>query len=328
MKGRRFLSNFTAIILIYIALPVDSHAVQPGGQAGGFLRLGLGADRLAMGDCGAALVGGSMNWYYNPAGIPGQRMRQASIGYRLMSLDRSIMYAGFSTPLKPKAGLAFGVMRAGTDNIDMRDSNGNRFDMLSQSENLFHGSFGLQPHPIVALGISIKWLISAVPDILEDEKNLYAYGMSMDLGLRLVASPKLKFGLQIRDLGGKYSWETSELWGDERGSTDDDLPTLIRAGAAWNPIRDLTLVMDLVVDPDRAGDDADAVEPRFGAELMRRISDKNRLALRAGYNGKVITSGFGIDFDLGFTRAEMNYAFYVEDIAPDAAHLIGWVFRF
>jgi len=329
MTGRKLLARLTAAALcIYIIMSVNVQAAQPGGQAGSFLRLGLCADRLAIGDCGAAMVDGSMNWYYNPAGLPAQEYRQASFGYRFMSLDRSIMYAGYSMPLDPRAGLAFGVLRAGTGDIDIRDSNGNHLDMLSYSENLIHGSFGLQPHPIVALGISIKWLIAAVPDILEDDKNLYAYGMSVDFGVRLVASPTLSFGLQARDLGSRYTWETSELWGDEIGSTEDDLPGLVRVGAAWDPIRDLTLAADVVIDPDRAGDDSEAIEPKFGAEFRRELNNNNRLALRAGWNGNVITSGFGLDFDLGFTRAEMNYAFYIEDIAPDAAHLIGWVFRF
>jgi hypothetical protein len=152
--------------------------------------------------------------------------------------------------------------------------------------------------------------------------------MALDFGVLLRASPALRFGLQAQNLGARYNWETSDVWGDEIGSTEDELPSLLRLGAAWDPIQDLTLVSDVILDPERVGDDADAIEPHFGAEFRRKVSPKYGFSLRAGYNGKVITSGFGIGMDLGFAWGEMNYAFYNEDIAPNSAHLIGWVFRF
>ncbi len=313
---------------IYIFIPDNLIARQPGGQAGAFMRLGLGADRVAMGDCGTAMTGGGMNWYYNPAALPFQDDKQASFGYRFMSLDRKIMYAGFSTPLEPGAGLALGVVRAGTDEIDIRNSNGEHVDMLSHSENILHGSFALQPHRVIAIGISIKWLINAVSNILEDDKNLYAYGMSIDLGVCAVPHRLLKIGFQVRDIGARYTWETSELWGDEMGSVEDKIPLLIRTGAAWGPFFGHTLTTDVVIDPDRVGDDTDAVEPHFGYEFRREISEKMGVALRAGWNGFSLTLGLGLEMDLKMARARMDYGFYLEDNAPGTGNLIGWVFIF
>ncbi|MDP8240287.1 MAG: hypothetical protein P9X24_14455 [Candidatus Hatepunaea meridiana] len=316
-----YLTTFTLIICF--SFQGNLYAAQPGRQAGGFLRLGLGADRVAMGDCGVALVGADMNWYYNPAGLPFQKMRQASFSYRFMSLDRKIMYAGYSMPLEPRAGLAIGILRAGTDDIDMRDSNGNHIDWLSHSENLIHGSFAVQPHPKVALGLSIKWLINAVPNILDNDKNLYAYGMSVDLGAQVVVLPNLKLGLQIRDLGATYSWETSEVWGDELGATEDNLPILIRCGAAWDPLPIITVASDIIIDPERAGDDSDAIEPHFGIEYRQPP-----FTLRTGSNGKTFTFGFGLELNLKIGKARMDYAVYLEDISPDDAHLVSWVIEF
>ena len=323
------ITGLTAVVLLlYIIFPAGIFAAQPGGQAGAFLRMGLAPDRIAMGDCGVAMTSGAMNWYYNPAGLPAQKKHQAAIGYRFMSLDREIMYAGYSTPLKPHAGLAFGVLRAGTGDIPMTDSNGEQYETTSFSENVIHGSFALQPHPIIALGLSIKWLIAGASKVKEDDKSQFGYAMSIDFGAQLRASKSLRFGFQARDLGAQYNWETSETWGDEIGSTEDPIPSLLRLGAAWDPIDDLTLATDVILDADRAGDESSAIEPHFGAEYRTPLSNKYRLALRMGYDSDVITSGFGIDIDLGFAWGEMNYAFYNENIAPDSAHLIGWVFRF
>ncbi len=317
--------RLTAItLIIYIVIPTLVFSAQPGGQAGAFLRLGLGAERIAMGDCGTALGGGGMNWYYNPAGLQVQESRQATFSCRFMSLDRSLMYAGFSTPLKPMGGFAVGVIRAGVDEIDLRDSNGNRLEMSSISENLIHGTFTLRPHPRIAVGISIKWLISDVPDILNDDKNLLGKGMSVDLGMRLEAAENLRFGVQLRDLGAGYTWQASKLWCDEFNSIKENgFPVLLRAGVAWDPRPDLTLVSDVIVDPDRIGDDSEAIEPHIGIEYRQQI-----FALRTGYNSRALTFGFGLDLDLTYGRACIDYAFYIEDIAPDAAHMFSLAFEF
>ncbi|NQT35147.1 PorV/PorQ family protein [bacterium] len=324
MNRGKHPARLTAIALfVYIIIPTVVFSAQPGGQAGAFLRLGLGAERIAMGDCGTALGGGGMNWYYNPAGLREQENRQAIFSYRFMSLNRSIKYAGFSTPLKPMGGFAIGVIRAGVDEIDLRDSNGNRLEMSSISENLIHGTFTLKPHPRIAVGISIKWLISDVPDILDDDKNLLGKGMSVDLGIRYEALENLRFGLQLRDLGAGYTWQASELWGDERSIKENDFPVLLRVGAAWDPLPDLTLVSDVIADPDRIGDDSEALEPHFGIEYRQQM-----FALRTGYNSRVLTFGFGLDLDLTYGKACLDYAFYIEDIAPDAAHMFSLAFEF
>ncbi len=349
MSIRKTIIRLTAIVLfIYICAMTEEAAGQIGGQAGAFLRLGLGADRVAMGDCGVALNGGSNDWYYNAAALPTLESYQASFGYRSMSLDRKIMYAGFSMPLEQNAGLAFGVMRAGTDNIDIRDSAGNHIYMMDHSDNVIYGSFALQPHPMVAAGISIKWMINAVPDILDDDKNLYAYSLSVDLGLQVIALPQLKFGLQVKDLGGSYSWNTSDLWKDDHGAKEDNLPNLLRIGAAWDPLEDLTVATDLMIDADRMNEDSGGIEEvHIGGEYRLELNETSGLRLRSGWNcdvpfelyekygfklrswkGDVLTFGFGLEMDLTWAQARMDYAFYNEDIAPGSAHLICWVFEF
>ncbi len=321
------------IILVFVVIVLfvgSTNATLLGSSAGSFMRVGFGADRIAMGDCGAALVGSGMNWYYNPAGLAYQLDRQVSIGYRNMGLDRFIMYSDFSMPLPPNAGLAIGIVRAGTNNVEFRDSNGEKFDEITHSENLIHGSFSLMPHPRIGLGITIKWIINSVPNVLEGDKDLYAYGMSIDLGLRLIVLDNLQFGLQLRDLSGEYSWETSEVWGDPSAAKVDEFPSLIRLGAAYTPINPLTIVADVVVNSSEVGESSDAFDSRFGVEYRYPIMNDNLngFALRAGWNGDIPTFGFGLDLNLRRVQARLDYAFLLEDVAPSGSHLIGWVFEF
>ena len=304
----------------------SARAGEIGGQAGGFLRMGIGADRVAMGDCGVAMTGGEMSWYYNPASLPFQHSKQFSLGYRAMSLDRRVISVDFSTPLQPNAGLSLGVLRAETSRIDARDFNGVKLDPLSQSENLIHGSFALKPYPSVAVGISIKWMINAVPDILDGQKNLYAYAMGLDFGVQAVPWKRLRLGIQVRDQNASYNWETSEVWGDQSITKKDDIPGLVRVGAAYTPFSSATLAADLVMNPDRIGDESEALEPHFGLEMRRELAPGQKLALRTGWNGKALALGLGLDFMLRHhLSARFNYAFLMEQVSPSGSHLIGWV---
>jgi len=306
----------------------SSFAAQLGGQAGAFSRIGLGADRAAMGDVGAALTGAGMNWYYNPAGVAWHTTRQASLGYRWMALDRKMMFVGLAAPLKGYAAVAFGYVRAQTDNIDARDSNGNRFDILSNSDNLIHGTFSVMPNRRFSLGVSLKWFFNAVPDILDNSKNLYSYGMGIDIGTRFLATDQLALGLQIRDIGAKYSCDATDVWNDGVGSKDDLFPTLVRAGAALEFTDNLTMAADFVVNSGDIGKSSDAYDLHFGGEWRTAIDHNKSAILRAGWNGEAPTFGLGFDFVLRHgIKARVDYGYIMENRAPSGSHLIGWTFN-
>lgn len=317
------------------ALAFQAGATQLGGQAGSFLRVGIGADRIAMGDVGTALSGAGMSWFYNPASVPFQSTRQASLGLHSMSLDRSMLYAGYSMPLENNAGLAIGFVRAAIDNIDARDSNGKHFDELSYSDNLLHGTFSLKPHPNFAMGISVKWMISAAPKVKYDDKTLYAYGMGIDLGVQ-GRFRDYRFGLQVRDINSKIGWDASDVWGDGGGAVDDEIPLMLRLGAAYDPIdskgllpSNLTIAADLLINTDEVGESSEAFDPHLGVEWRIDQWESNRLALRAGYDGDSPTFGLGLGMKLRRgVSATMDYAFAFDTVSPSGSHLIGWTFGF
>jgi hypothetical protein len=327
-QQKNYIRLTAAILFTYITLASSMYASERGGQTGAFTRLGLGADRVAMGDCGVALCNSSNNWFYNPASLYLLQDYTASFGYRFMSLDRKIMYAGFAMPVEPKAGLAFGIIRAGVDDIDIRDSAGNHIYMMDQSDNLIYGSFALNPKSGFAFGISIKWLINNVPDVLKNDKNIFGTGVAIDLGLQLELIKSLRLGFQARNLVGRFAWDTSKLWKDDLGTKEDELPKSIYFGAAYDPVKDFTITSDVVSYTGDSGSESESSEVHFGAEYRYELNDQYRFALRGGWNGKTPTFGFGLKMKLKDVIARMDYAFYIEDIAPGSAHLIGWVFEF
>jgi len=321
---------FSLLFLITIFLTFSfAHSAPLGGQAGSFLRMSISADLAALGGCGAALTGYGMNWHYNPASLGFQSLRQATLGCRILSLDRSVVYIDYSFPLKGNAVLGFGFLRAATTDIDGRDSNGERFDILSNSDNLIHGTFSICPHQDIALGVSLKWMINNTPHLQADDKSLNAYGMGIDLGFQFRASGDLRFGFQLRDLNAKYGWETSKVWGDDAGAKDDNFPTLIRLGGAWNPLDDLTLTSDVVLHKQELGRSSDAAQPHFGAEWRYEMKPGLGGALRGGYDRDNPTFGFSLDFVLRWNiKARFDYAFVMEQVSPGGSNIIGWKFSF
>ena len=140
-----------------------------GASAGSFLRVGVGARAKAMGGAYSALASGVEASYYNPAGLPFLEKKEVLASYRFLSLDRQFSFVGFATHIRPKVagsgsgalngGFALAWLRAGVDNIDGRNSDGKRFDSLSNSENAFMFAFALNPFERFAFGLSVKVLL-------------------------------------------------------------------------------------------------------------------------------------------------------------------------
>ncbi|NIR52382.1 hypothetical protein GWO43_27470, partial [candidate division KSB1 bacterium] len=95
-----------------------------GGFAGAFLRVGLGARALAMGNAQVANPENGYGGFYNPAGLPHLQKLTFAISYSSMSLDRRFNYVGLATPVKPFGGLSAGWIYSGVGNIRAYDSRG------------------------------------------------------------------------------------------------------------------------------------------------------------------------------------------------------------
>lgn len=321
--------NKLLTLILTITLASTSLADPLGGQAGSFLRLGLGADRVAIGDVGVSMKNAGLGWYYNPASISSQDQRQFTAGYRFLSLDRSFSYFSLSAPLKGNAGAGISYARAATDKIDSRDSNGDKLSPLSLADNVIAGSFSLRPHPAVSVGISIKYIFTSVPTVLEGDKTLYANGMGIDFGLRVQPREWISFGAVLKDIGAKYSWDTFDVWHDDGGTVENVIPKTLRVGVDALPIENLDVAADLVTNLTQVGDSPDAFVLHAGGEYSLPYSGNHLAIIRAGWNGESPAFGLGIDIPLyRHISARFNYAFVFEKVAPSGSHLIDWTFTF
>ena len=101
-----------------IALCVFSFASDGGaGQAGAYLKMGVGARALGMGGAFVAVSDDATASYWNPAGLAKLQKDQASFMHAKLKLDRNFDFINYVKKQGENQAIAFSVIRFGVDNI-------------------------------------------------------------------------------------------------------------------------------------------------------------------------------------------------------------------
>src|SRR5690242_20613615 len=147
------------IVLIVVAVSLfgaSPAGAQNAGLAGAFARMGYSSRGMAMGNAMCAVSSGDITGWYNPALSAYATGRTAFASFGILSLDRTFNVLGYTQPIKPTAGVSFGLINAGVHAIDGRDASGNHTDDYSTYEDQFFMSFSNRVADNVSLGATIK----------------------------------------------------------------------------------------------------------------------------------------------------------------------------
>jgi hypothetical protein len=316
-----------------IWLASSAFAGTNGGYSGAFLRLGLGARALGMGNAQVAVAEGPWALYYNPGAMPWTSHREVALSAYSLSLDREFYFVGVALPLRPpksplQAGIALGWIHSRVSNIDGRDFDGNHYGWLSQSENAFQMAFGVGDSTKIGVGLAVKVIYSLFPDMTSEGNAVSANGVGMDLGAKLRLLPILTLAARIKDFNVlnsdrkmRITWNTTGLW-PQGSSKADRFPVQFVGGAMVTPLVGLALACDAEI--------SSAYDRRMhiGAEYARRFSDELQGAIRAGVDYHNITFGLGITPKVWHLRATLDYAYIIETVSPLDTHVISWTFEF
>jgi len=319
----KFIKSF--FLFFFFFLFANSFA--QGGYAGAFLRMGIAARSEAMGRAYVAMVGGNESAFFNPASVAMFQQRELNTSFRPLSLDRSFAYIGIGLPIHPKAdssgralngGLSLSWIHAGVNNIDARDSDGEKYASLASAENAFNLSFALQPHPRAAIGIGLRVVMNRFTGVTQDNGNLSSNSFGFDLGALIEPVEGIRVGFAARNLNLKYSWNTQDVY--ERGTTNfDKFPRAVSAGVAISRIMPwLTLAADYEKRQFRDG----------ALHIGALASYRNFVQVRLGLNESQPTLGAGYVFGLFGKKSELHYAFVTHPESVDSDHVFGWAFLF
>ncbi|MBF0499129.1 MAG: PorV/PorQ family protein [Candidatus Riflebacteria bacterium] len=292
------------------------------GQAGAFLKMGVGARALGMGSAFTAVADDSTAAFWNPAGLALLQKSEASFMHANLTLDRSYNFFTYAHVLKDQQGKSQGTValshiRFGVDGIpETRESTtpgqpatradgtyvpGENVYIFSYFDDTETSTFGTYARKLADKfygGVNVKSLKQSLFTNSADSWGL-------DLGFMYQPNTKSSLGLSVRDIGESLAWNTSS-------GQKDRIPVTTTLGTSYKPNDKLTLAVDL-----NKVQDMDA-KFRAGAEYWF----KDIAALRLGSQGGDLT--LGASFQLQSWRFDYSYV----DETLGAAHRISALVRF
>lgn len=288
-----------------------------GGYAGSYLRLGLGARGIAMGNAQVATAGHGFGFFYNPSALPYLENLSANFSYSFLSLDRRFYFVGLSTPIKPDAGLSVGWIYSGVGDIMSYDSRGVQTGEINHGLHGIFFSFGVQ---VIAnrlsIGVNGKYLLEK----LSDEEGSFDYtgkGAGADVGAMFRVNSWISLGAMIKDVNSKLKSNTNNIF--ERGITrDNSFPVSYRVGTYLRtPLQWARVAYDF--EWSSAGEEKN----HLGLELVVPGA-----AGRIGYDNNHLTFGAGVEISTPFgVNALLDYAFVNSVIDEGVSHVFTWQFE-
>ncbi len=309
---------FVLILATFVGMPVNA---QLAGTPGAFVRLGFGSRGMGMGNALTAVIDGDVTSFYNPAVTPFLTDRVAAVSYGLLSLDRSLNTLSYSQSIKPTAGFSVGIINSGVSNIDGRDADGFQTGELFTSENQFSFSFANRMSKVISLGIALKIYYYRLYE------NISSTDLGVDAGGIARLSDNLTLGIAVQDIGSKYKWDTSNLYGDQGNSTIEPFPLLRKIGLSYAFDDNAGLIS---VDFENSNKNTNII--RMGGELP--LSEF--FTVRAGLDHWDVqdpaqaapTFGFTVRTSSAKLTPVINYAYVIEPYGLFGMHILSLSTRF
>lgn len=291
-----------ALALIVVSAAQTGASAGSAGGAAAYLKMGVSARALGMGEAFCAVADDASAAYYNPAGIGALEKREIHTMHAMLSLDRKLDFANYVLPDPKRKGVwAFSWTRFGVDEIPetrvdgagnpLLDAAGNVriFSYFSDVENNYSLTFGRKINEKRSYGGSLKMLTHSLFDAS-------AKGFALDLGGRYKTDEKTHVGVALKNLGASMKWSGSS-------TVTDTIPVtgVIGVSYQWKPKVLTALDFEKTANED--------FKTKFGVE--GRVSEN--IALRAGVNNKKFSVG------AGFNNKEwrFDYAFYDEELGSN-----------
>ncbi len=300
------------VAFILILNVVVLYAGSNGGYAGAFLRLGLGARHLALGNSTVAAPVDAYSFYYNPALSALHEKRLFTLSHRFMSLDRKYDFIGFATKIPPGAGFSVGWIHSGVGDIEGYNMIGEQTGTIDHNLNAIYFNFSRIFAQKFAIGVTIKHVREDL-DFGEDAYN--ASGWGWDFGALFIVNEKVTLAASLRDVGSKLTANTEKLF-EFGGTTVFYFPKIWSFGLSYaTPLPWLRLNYAFV-----------GTEHENGQHVGLEATYQRILALRFGYNKDQLTFGAGMGFKLWKFFSTLDYAFVPSVVDEGASHVFSWQF--
>jgi hypothetical protein len=289
------------------------------GNAGGaavYLREGLGARALGMGNAATAQSQDSTGAYWNPAGLTQLKGPSGSFQTSILGMGRSWNFFNYAQSFdlgdsaRMAAAFSWIGFSAGADIEGRVDNRPDPDRTFSDGENalVFSGAFGLGNN--WSVGTNIKVLMHQL-----DTSN--ASGPGLDLAFWQAPSDQIQWGLVVQDLYSVLNWSDTY---------NDRVPTMVRLGGSMTF---LEKALTVSADADLLYSQTNALNNQFSLHGGAEYKFWESLAIRAGWDQDRWTAGAGCDILFGgAVELLLDYAAAGERL-PGAGltHLISMAFN-
>ena len=289
---RTFTYTFI-IVLILACMPVvadnaDIHE-NAGTRAMTFLKIGVGAEAMSMGESQVAATDDLYASYWNPAGLARLQQPQLALMHNEWFAGINHEFVGFALPLKGAGTLGASASFLSFGELQGRDRDGNETTIFRPYDVALILSYARGFGSSLAFGVNAKFLREQIAD----ESGT---GIAFDFGgLYNFPETPLSLGFNAQHVGPRVKF-VEEAFG---------LPFTFRLGAAYRLWNDAFI---LTTDIIRPSDNDIAIGVGAGYTIG------NILQLRTGYKYKIggndlgaisgLTGGFG----LTLLRFQIDYA--------------------
>lgn len=264
--------RFRRLIVLAAALLAGAARVRAD-QAGQIYNVGAAARPIGMGGAFTAVAQDASALYYNPAGLGMMQNRQISLLQASLYGGAALQYLNYGQNFgKTPGGWSLEMIKLGIGGVQGRDA--------------FNQSTGGISYQETGLGFGMGWRGVGVPE--------FSFGWKVKQLKRQLGSSSDSF--MAADFGGQYGtfFHDRMTLGAvvqnavkmRKGDTEDQLPTIVRFGAAYRVAGPLMLAMDLGSDKQFS----------FGTEYTLGFA-----ALRAGMMANGFTFGAGFTFHRSFS---------------------------
>jgi len=304
-----------------------------GGQRAGtssatFLRIGVGARAVGMGETFVAVANDPSAIFWNPAGLASLQRRELAISYVQWPADVNYNHLTMIMPSRRLGGslaLQFGVLGTNIDETSELQPFGTG-RTFSYSDMVTGLAYSRRWTDKLLVGVGVKYVHEDLGSevggpttsaFLFDVGSIYYLG----LGSVRIATSLTNFGSALRP-SGQY---VSPNDGSVLQYDAFDPPLMFRYGVAFEPIENDTQRLTTSFEVNQPADNEQVV--KAGAEWLF----KNTFALRSGYNFRAdamkFSAGTGFSGDLGSFRGALDYA-YTDGGPLGAVHRLSLGVRF
>lgn len=292
-RTNRYLSLvLLGVIALYpwiVAEGADIHE-NAGTRAMTFLKIGVGAKAIGMGESQVADANDLYASYWNPAGLVRVQRPQLGLMHNEWFEGINHQFLGFVQPLGDAGAIGGSLIFLSFGDLEKRDADGKAEGTFRPYDLALIFSYARQFGSALSIGANAKWVREEI-----DTEN--AQVVAFDIGgLYVVPNSALSLGFNAQHLGSKAKFVEESF----------SLPVNIKVGAAYKLLDD---AFTFATDVNRPTDN----DPTIGLGMAFTASEL--IHLRTGYKytigGNDLGAASGVTGGIGFTLEgfQIDYAF-------------------